>query len=345
MSERPSHRDRRELEVADYVEGIRSGNRTLLARAITLIESQRREDVEVAQDLLLRLLPETGAGFRIGISGVPGVGKSTFIDSLGVYLIEHGHRVAVLAVDPSSSISGGSILGDKSRMPRLAARSQAFIRPSPNALTAGGVGRRTRESLLLCEAAGFDVVLVETVGVGQSEILVADMVDFFVVLLLAGAGDELQGIKKGILELADLLAVNKADGENRKRALAAQRDYRAAMRYLRPRAADWEPPVMAVSGRDGTGLEELWGHVERHRELAAAAGALEQRRREQSRRWMWSLIEERLLASFRSDPAVCSRLPELEEEVVAGRTTPTRAAGEVLELFDRKSRSGSAGSD
>jgi LAO/AO transport system kinase len=333
MSTRQSRQRRRELEIEDYVEGIRSGDRAVLARAITLVESQRRDAVGRAQQLLARLLPATGRAFRVGISGAPGVGKSTFIDSLGMQLIARGLRVAVLAVDPTSPISGGSILGDKSRMPRLSASEQAFIRPSPSALTPGGVGRRTRESLLLCEAAGSDVVLVETVGVGQAETLVADMVDFFLVLLLPGAGDELQGIKKGILELADLLAVNKADGDHLHQARVAERDYRTALRYLRPRASSWQPTVIAVSGLQGTGLAELWGLIEKHHRILTDNGELEQRRRQQAQRWMWSLIEERLQSTFREDPGVRTRLPKLEQAVREGLTTPTQAAAELLEIF------------
>lgn len=329
----PGSSSRRHLGVDEYVTGVRSGDRAILARAITLVESQRADDMATAQEVLVRLLPETGSGTRVGISGVPGVGKSTFIDALGLLLIDQGHHVAVLAVDPSSSISGGSILGDKSRMPGLTSSSEAFIRPSPNALTPGGVGRRTRESLLLCEAAGFDVVLVETVGVGQSETMVAEMVDFFLVLLLAGAGDELQGIKKGILELADLLAVNKADGENRERALAAKRDYEAALRYLRTRSSVWEPTVMVVSGRTKSGLPELWQEVLRHRELLTVSGELETKHSEQGRSWMWTLIKERLLGSFLTDPRIEASLPELEKAVLEGAVTPTRAASELLEIF------------
>jgi LAO/AO transport system kinase len=330
-SRRP-HRRPSSSEI-DLVHGIQSGDRAVLARAITLVESQREDDRILAQQILNSLLPLTGRAIRVGITGVPGVGKSTFIDSLGTRLTAEGHRVAVLAVDPTSSVSGGSILGDKSRMPRLAANPKAFIRPSPNALTAGGVGRRTRESMLICEAAGFDVVLVETVGVGQSETMVAEMVDFFMVLVLAGAGDELQGIKKGILELADLIAVNKADGPNWSQALAAQQEYGAAMRYLPSRASKWQAPVLSVSGLHETGLEDLWGEVLRHREIFEANGELELRRREQSKNWMWTLIDERLKEDFLASSRVQERLSELERRVVAGSVTPTQAAEELLGLF------------
>lgn len=318
--------------VGEYVQGVRTGDRGILARAITLVESERPEDRRLAQKVLTAVLPTTGSAQRVGISGVPGVGKSTLIDSLGTLLTSDGRRVAVLAVDPTSSISGGSILGDKSRMPRLAADPRAFVRPSPNALTPGGVGRRTRETMLLCEAAGFDVVLVETVGVGQSEILVADMVDSFVVLLLAGAGDELQGIKKGIVELADVLAVNKTDGENEPRARVARGEFEMATRYLPSRSSHWQTPVLAVSGLTGEGLAELWRQVETHREVLTSTSELAARRQEQSRKWMWSLIEERLRDNFRHDPRIASRLPELEQQVLAGARTPTGAAEELLRI-------------
>jgi len=325
------------LTLDQYVAGVLGADRAVLARAITLVESRRPVDRRLAQDVLTEILPATGQATRVGISGVPGVGKSTFIEALGVMLTRRGHKVAVLAVDPSSSISGGSILGDKSRMPLLAADPGAFIRPSPNALTPGGVGRRTRETMLLCEAAGFDVVIVETVGVGQSETLVAEMVDFFMVLLLAGAGDELQGIKKGILELADLLAVNKADEDNRQRALTAQQEYTAAMRYLPSRSSSWQAPVVAVSGKTGDGLEGVWQQVEAHRVALSATGELEARRREQNRQWMWSLIEERLKERFQEDPHVQERLPDLERSVLAGALTPTVAAEKLLRLAAGKS--------
>jgi LAO/AO transport system kinase len=332
MSESASRPRKNPFTVEQYVTGVRDGDRTILARAITLFESLLPADRHLAQEVLTKILPATGQAVRVGISGVPGVGKSTFIESLGMMLTRQGHQVAVLAVDPSSAVSGGSILGDKSRMPHLAASPAAFIRPSPNALTTGGVGRRTRETMLLCEAAGFDVVIIETVGVGQSETMVAEMVDFFMVLLLAGGGDELQGIKKGILELADLLAVNKADGENHQRALIAQQEYRAALRYLPSRSSPWQAPVLLVSGLTGDGLEEVWRQVQEHRSMLASSGQLETRRREQNRQWMWSLIEERLKERFLTDSRIRQRLPELEGRVLAGSITPTMAAEELLRL-------------
>ena len=324
---------RGQLGANQYVAGVLAGDRAILARAITLLESEKSDDRALAQEVLQEILPHTGSAYRVGISGVPGVGKSTFIESLGMQLTESGHQVAVLAVDPSSSISGGSILGDKSRMPRLAASSDAFIRPSPNALSPGGVGRRTREAMLLCEAAGFDVVLIETVGVGQSEILVAEMVDFFLVLLLAGAGDELQGIKKGILELADLLAVNKADGENRDQALSAQKDYENALHYLPTRSSVWQPRVAVVSGLTGDGLDPLWQQITDHRAALAGAGELESRRREQNLQWMWALIDERLKERFLASPGVEANIADLEAAVLEGTMTPVRAADELLDCF------------
>jgi len=324
---------RRRLTVDAYEEGVLAGDRAVLARAITLVESRRPADGELAQDLLTKLLPRCGAAIRAGITGPPGVGKSTLLDALGMDLLARGHRVAVLAVDPSSSVSGGSILGDKTRMARLAVADGAFIRPSPSAASLGGVTRRTRETMVLCEAAGFDVLLVETVGVGQSETMVADMVDHFVALTLPNSGDELQGIKKGVLELADVLAVNKSDGDALPAARRALRELQAAMRYLRPRRADWRPRTLMVSGLQGEGLDALWQAVLDHREALEASGALATLRAEQQRRWMWSMIEERLLRSFREAPAVAQRLADLEEQVAAGATTPSRAADQLLAAF------------
>ena len=323
---------RRALTLDQYEAGVLAGDRAVLARAITLVESTRPDQQALALALVDRILPRAGGAARVGISGVPGAGKSTLIDALGLRLISDGHRLAVLAVDPSSTVSGGSILADKSRMPRLARDPRAFIRPSPSARTLGGVGRRTREALLLCEAAGYDVVLVETVGVGQSETLVADMVDSFVLLLVPGAGDEIQGIKRGIVELADVVAVNKADGDRKELARRAARDYRAALRYLRPRGS-WRPPVLTVSAAEGRGLEPLWGAVERHRAALAQGGGLEARRRDQRRRWLWHLVDEALAEAFRRAPAVAVRLGALERAVAEGRTSPGRAALELLEAF------------
>lgn len=319
----------------ELAEGVLAGDRTLLARAITLVESARPRDAAVAQALLTRVLPHTGGAHRVAISGVPGAGKSTLIEALGTRLVERGHRVAVLAVDPSSTLSGGSILGDKSRMERLARLDGAFIRPSPSAATLGGVARRTRETMLLAEAAGYDVVLVETVGVGQSETAARGMVDTFVVLLLPGAGDELQGIKKGILEVGDVLAVNKADGDRVGLARAAARDHGAALRYLRPASAHWTPRTLCVSALTGEGIDELWSTIEAHRAALEAAGELETQRNAQAERWMWSLVEERLMDAFRGHPDVAAALPATVAAVRAGQRPPSGAADDLLELFRR----------
>lgn len=318
------------LSLEAYERGVRAKDRTVLAQAITLIESRQRSDAALAQQLLTGLLPETGRARRVGVTGVPGVGKSTFVDALGMFLVERGHRVAVLAIDPSSTLTGGSILGDKTRMARLSVEPRAFIRPSPSGATPGGIARRTRETMLLCEAAGFDVVLVETVGVGQGETAVADMVDFFLVLALPGSGDELQGIKKGVIELADAIAVNKADGDGASRARAALGDLKAALRYLPRKRANWLPKAVAISGLTGTGLEQLWGIVEEHHAALSATGELQGLRAEQQRAWMWALISDRLEQGFRTNPRVAARLPEVEADVVAGRTTPTAAAETLL---------------
>jgi LAO/AO transport system kinase len=324
------------LSLDEYETGVRACDRGVLARAVTLVESREPSDAALAQELLQRLLPATGGARRVGITGVPGVGKSTFIDELGMRLITAGKKVAVLAIDPTSQLSGGSILGDKTRMQRLAVAPEAFIRPSPSGLTPGGVARRTRETMLLCEAAGFDVVLVETVGVGQGETAVADMVDFFLVLVLPGAGDELQGIKKGVFELADALAVNKADGDGAPRARIALSDLRSALRYLPRRRESWQPHALAISGLTGLGLDELWAAIEDHHAVLSASGELATLRAEQQRTWMWSLIRERLELAFRSNPAVAAALPRLEAGVAAGQVTSTAAADELLATFRLK---------
>jgi LAO/AO transport system kinase len=319
---------------AAYVEGILTGNRVTLAQAITLIESRNPEHQKLAQEVLLAVLPHAGKAQRVGITGVPGVGKSTFIDGLGTMLTGKGSKVAVMAIDPTSRRTGGSILGDKTRMARLAVDENAFIRPSPSAGTLGGVTRSTRETMLLCEAAGFDVILVETVGVGQSETVVADMVDFFLVLMIAGAGDELQGIKKGVLELADMIAVNKADGENEGKAKQAAGEYRSALHILKPASPNWTPPVMTCSGLKGLGLEKLWGQILLHRQKLTDSGELEAKRKDQQLRWMWSMLEDRLLTHLKSNEAVKRLLPDVEGDVLAGRLTPTLAVDRVLEAFE-----------
>lgn len=317
-------------DVQRLAAGVLAGERALLARAITLVESRRPEHQRLAGELLARCMPDTGRAVRVGITGVPGVGKSTLIDSLGSHLTATGHRVAVLAVDPSSTRTGGSILGDKTRMERLARDPAAFIRPSPTAGTLGGVANRTREALLLCEAAGYDVVLVETVGVGQSEIVVAGMTDTFLVLMLAGAGDALQGIKRGLMERADVLAVNKADGDNATAARRAAATYRGALALLHPPDAVWKPEVLTCSGLDGTGIPALWEAVERHRITLERAGVLQERRAEQRLDWMWRLVDEQLRQRFRDDPGVLASLEGIEASVRQGELPPTRAALQLL---------------
>jgi LAO/AO transport system kinase len=332
----------RRLDLDALADGVRSGSRRALAKAITLVESTRGDHQDAAQRLLERVLRYTGGATRVGISGVPGVGKSTFIEAFGLYLIERGHRVAVLAVDPSSARSGGSILGDKTRMPRLSVAAQAFIRPSPAAGSLGGVAHRTREALLVCEAAGYDVVLVETVGVGQSEYAVASMVDFFLVLMLAGAGDELQGMKKGILELADTLAINKADGENVERATRAAAEYRAALTLFRPRSPSWSPPVLLVSALEGRGMSDVWQTIEAHRAALTVSGELADKRRAQQRDWLWAMIDDGLKRHLLARPEVARLLPEIEAAVLEARLTPTEGARRVLALIDRDGRGASA---
>ena len=316
----------------DLAARVRAGERASLARAITLVESRKREHRAQAQALLQALLPATGGADRVGITGPPGVGKSTVIDALGTFLTSRGHRVAVLAVDPSSTRTGGSILGDKTRMARLAQDPAAFIRPSPTAGTLGGVAARTYESLLLCEAAGYDVVIVETVGTGQSETAVADMTDVFVALALPGAGDELQGIKKGVLELADIVAVNKADGDNAGRARAAAAELRAALHILTPSSPVWSPPVLAVSGLTGTGLDALWEQITLHRARMEAIGERLRRRQAQQTARLWAFVEEAVKSHVREHPAVRAELSALEGAVREGRMTPQLAAGRVLSL-------------
>jgi len=321
--------------VERYVAGVLAGERRQVAKTITLLESRRRDHVECGLDVLEQIAPRTGSSVRIGITGPPGVGKSSLIERFGMHLIEAGQRVAVLAVDPTSPLGGGSILGDKTRMPQLAQSERAYVRPSPSGNAHGGVGARSREAIWVCEAAGYDVVIVETVGVGQSEIAVASMVDTFVVLLQPAAGDELQGIKKGVLELADLLVVNKADGELEAAARATQSEHAAALSLLRPRSPHWKPKALAVSARTGAGIEELWAEVLRHRAALQESGELEMRRREQALAWLWSLLREGLEHGFRATPEVAQRLPDLERKVGSLATTPPRAARELLQLFSR----------
>ena len=314
---------------AEYAEGVISGDRAKLARAITLIESRNTDHQAQAQEMLLQLLPRTGNSLRIGISGLPGAGKSTFIDAFGSMLTAAGHKVAVLAVDPTSSRTGGSILGDKTRMARLSVDPAAFIRPSPTGGTLGGVARATREAILVCEAAGFDIVLVETVGVGQSEITVAEMVDFFLVLMIAGGGDELQGIKKGVLEIADMIAITKADGDNAHRAEMTAKDYQHALRIITPMNPTWIPPVVTISSAENKGLNDLWDKITHHKKLLTASGEREGKRRLQQVRWMWSLVEDRLMARLKALPSVKT----LEKDVGAGKITPVLAMEKLLSQF------------
>lgn len=325
---------RRRLTTDEYAAGVLAGDRTLLARAITLIESNAEPHLVQAQELLQRLLPHTGGALRIGITGVPGVGKSSFIEAFGLMLCERGYRIAVLAVDPSSSLSRGSILGDKTRMESLARHPHAFIRPSPTGGSLGGVARKSRETMLLCEAAGFDLVLVETVGVGQSEISVRGMVDFFLLLMLAGAGDELQGIKKGIMELADALLITKADGDNRSRATAAQADYNQALHYMAPATAGWRTRALTCSAFSGAGIAETWALIERFREITSASGVFAERRRTQAREWVSSLIEEYLRTRFYAHPAVRAQLPVIEAAVVDGALPVTAAVQQLMRLYE-----------
>ncbi|MUL78341.1 methylmalonyl Co-A mutase-associated GTPase MeaB [Mycolicibacterium sp. CBMA 226] len=318
--------------VPELAARIRAGDRAALPRAITLVESTRADHRDAAQQLLLELSPEAGSALHVGITGVPGVGKSTTIEALGMHLIERGHRVAVLAVDPSSTRTGGSILGDKTRMAQLAVQPEAYIRPSPTSGTLGGVAKATRETIVLLEAAGYDVVLVETVGVGQSEVTVANMVDTFVFLTLARTGDQLQGIKKGVLELADVIVVNKADGEHAIEAKAAARELTGAIRLIYPRDTLWRPPVLTMSALTGDGLAEMWDTVLKHREKLRAAGEFEARRRAQQVDWTWTMVRDTVLDRVLSNPAVKAHRDELERQVRDGELTPALAAQRIIDL-------------
>jgi LAO/AO transport system kinase len=317
-----------------YIQGVRSQNRRILSKTITLIESSRPDHQQLARKIVDQLLPHTGKAVRLGITGVPGVGKSTFIESFGMLLVGGGYRVAVLAVDPSSSRSGGSVMADKTRMEKLAVEPNAFIRPSPSGGTLGGVARKTRETMLVCEAAGFDVIIVETIGVGQSETTVASMVDFFLVLMLSGAGDELQGIKRGVLELADAIAINKADGDNLQKAKKAARMYASALHMLQPASPNWDPPVLTCSALEMTGIAEIWQTVITFYEKFTASGELEQKRKKQALDWLWSLVEDGLKARFYTHPEIKRRLDQIARAVENGDTTPTLAADKLLFFLD-----------
>ena len=318
------------MDAQFYIDGVLQKKRAVIAKTITLIESSLPAHQQLAGDILDGLLPYAGNAIRIGISGVPGVGKSTFIESFGMMLIEKGHRIAVLAVDPSSSRSGGSIMGDKTRMEKLALHPNAFIRPSPTSGTLGGVAKKTRESMIICEADGHDVVLVETVGVGQSETAVASMVDFFLVLMLAGAGDELQGIKKGILELADAIAINKADGDNQDRVARAKKDLENAMHLILPASASWQTPVMTCSSVIENGTVPVWETVLKHRKIFKASGEFDQRRKNQALEWMWTLVEEGLKQMFKDNREINAQIPKVSGQVAEGEISPTAAARTLL---------------
>jgi LAO/AO transport system kinase len=323
------------MDPSELAHAIRNGDRSALPRAITLVESTRADHRQDAQRLLMELTSDAGTAVHVGITGVPGVGKSTAIEALGMYLIEQGHRVAVLAVDPSSTRTGGSILGDKTRMARLAVHPDAYIRPSPTSGTLGGVAKATRETIVLLEAAGYDVVLVETVGVGQSEVTVANMVDTFVFMTLARTGDQLQGIKKGVLELADVVVVNKADGRHTTEAGSAARELTGAIRLLYPRDTLWRPPVLTMSALEGTGLSDLWDTVLEHRRVLTGAGEFDARRRRQQVEWMWSMVRDAVLDRVTSNSDVRAVRAELEQQVREGALTPVLAAQRILELVDR----------
>ncbi|MCR4817495.1 MAG: methylmalonyl Co-A mutase-associated GTPase MeaB [Fretibacterium sp.] len=329
---------RRQLTVQDYIDGVLSCDRTILSRAITLVESNSPAHFETAQKVISGVLGKTGGAVRVGITGVPGAGKSTFIEALGTWLCGNGHKVAVLAVDPSSSVTKGSILGDKTRMERLSRDKNAFIRPSPSGGTLGGLTRKSRETMLLCEAAGYDVILVETVGVGQSEVTVRDMVDFFMLLVITGAGDELQGMKKGVMELADAIVVNKADGDNVMKARATRADYDRFLHYLRPSTEGWVSHAYTCSSVTNDGVPEIWDVITSFMETVKVSGAYAERRRQQSLSWVRSMVEDHLLRSFYENPSVKDRIPEVEGLVARGELAATQAALELLTLYTKQNQ-------
>ena len=325
---------RKKMSVEEYVEGVKKGDRMILAKAITLIESNAPKDFDKAQRVLQALLPRTGHSLRIGITGVPGAGKSTFIEAFGQLLCQQGYKVAVLAVDPTSSITGGSILGDKTRMQKLSREPNCFIRPSPSGGTLGGVARKSRETMMLCEAAGCDVILVETVGVGQSETTVRSMVDFFMLVVLTGAGDDLQGIKKGIMELADAIVVNKADGDNLERAKVTQGEYERMVEFIRPATEGWKTHAYRCSALQKTGLLELWAVMREFEKVTIKSGAFENRRQRQIIAWVKTMIDEHLHNLFYEDPVIKGRLPEVRAAVLAGVVSPSQAVAELIRTFD-----------
>lgn len=324
---------RKELTIDEYVQGVLDKDRTILARAITLIESNAKRHQLLAQQLLTRLLPHTSNAIRIGITGVPGAGKSSLIEALGMRLCEQGRKLAVLAIDPSSNVTGGSVLGDKTRMERLSNHPNAYIRPSPSGGVLGGVARKSRETMLICEAAGFEVIFVETVGVGQSEITVRSMVDLFMLIQIAGAGDELQGIKKGVMECSDLIVVNKADGDNKLKANIARADYERILHYLQPSTEGWSSRALACSALTSEGLKEVWDAIEEFRSTTARSGVYEKRRKQQNLAWVHNMVNEHLHRIFYDHPNVSGRLPQIEKGVLEGKLSPTAAATELLELF------------
>ena len=322
------------LSVDQFVQGVLDNNRTILAQAITLVESNSPVHMDMAQEVIKRLLSHTGNSIRIGITGVPGAGKSTFIEAFGTMLCEKGHRVAVLAVDPSSTVTRGSILGDKTRMELLSRNPHAFIRPSATGGTLGGVNRKTRETMLICEAAGYDVILIETVGVGQSETTVRSMVDFFLLLMLTGAGDELQGIKKGVIEIADALLINKADGENRTRALIAKGEYNRTLHYLQPATVGWETKAYMCSALTGEGIEDIWNVVTEFRDKTTQTGGFAARRKAQSLDWMHSMTQDYLRSMFFNHPQIAHLLPQMEGAVTSGQLSPTSAVLQLITIFE-----------
>jgi GTPase len=321
------------LSVDDYVDGVLAGNRTMLARAITLVESNSERHISTAQEVLKKVLPATGNSLRIGITGSPGVGKSTFIETFGSYLCDMGHKVAVLAIDPSSQKTRGSVLGDKTRMEELSRYENAFIRPSASGGTLGGVARKTRESILVCEAAGYDVILIETVGVGQSEITVRSMVDFFLLMILPGGGDELQGIKKGVMELADAIVINKADGDNEVTAKITKQEYEQAVHYIQPATPGWTTKAMLASALNKMGVEEIWSVIQEFESRLKEIGGFESRRKDQTLEWMYSMIEGGLKNKFYQSKKISDKLPEIEKNILSGELTPTKAADHLLKSF------------
>jgi len=333
VKKQKSGKKRQSLSIDDYVKGVLENDRTILARTITLIESNSPEHNETAQKVLKQILPNTGNSLRVGITGFPGAGKSSLIETLGLYLINQGHKVAVLAIDPSSTVTKGSILGDKTRMEKLSREQNCFIRPSPSSGTLGGVAKKTRETMLVCEAAGYDTILIETVGVGQSETTVRSMVDFFLLVMIAGAGDELQGIKKGVIELADTLLINKADGDNKPKALLAKSDFGMALHYIQPATKGWHTEVNVCSALTGDGIQEFWEVVEKFQEITKASGVFNDRRKNQALEWMNKMVEEKLLSNFFNDDKIEIEFKKINSQVLKGEMLPTEGAEHLLNLY------------